>query len=121
MPEPDRILIEQLEISAKVGVPYEERAASQRLTVSLSIEPQCGFRAAGDAIEATVDYFAVCRLVKELAQRGSWKLIETLAVEIADSVLASFSARAIEVELRKYILPDTAFVAVRTRREKGST
>ena len=35
---------------------------------------------------------------------------------IAAMILARFPVRRVEVELRKYILPDTAFVAVRLSR-----
>jgi dihydroneopterin aldolase len=45
-------------------------------------------------------------------------LIETLAEEIAGLLLERFPLRAVEVELRKFILTDTAYVAVRIRRER---
>ena len=115
---PDRILIEGLELSSCIGVPDEERAAAQRLTVSLVLEPIRGFSDLGDALENTVDYFRVCEEVKALALARPRRLIETLAGDIAALLLARFALRAIEVELRKYILPDTAFVAVALRREK---
>ena len=44
-------------------------------------------------------------------------LIETLAEEIAALLLKNYLLAAVEIELRKYILPDTEFVAVRLRRE----
>lgn len=115
---PDAIHIAQLELSAHIGVPDEERAAPQRLTANLTIEPARDFSALGDDLANTVDYFAVCRAVQELAVERPRRLIETLAEEIAEVVLAHFAVTAVEVELRKYILPDTAFVAVRLRREK---
>ena len=84
----------------------------KRLTVNLTLEPARDFRGLEDRIESTVDYFAVTRAVHSLASSRERRLIETLAEE----VLARFAMRAVEVELRKYILPDTAFVAVRCRR-----
>lgn len=113
---PDCIHIEQLELSAHIGVPDAERAAPQRLTVSLTLEPARGFGALDEDLAKTVDYFAVCEAVKTLAAARPRKLIETLAEEIAALVLERFTVRAVEVELRKYILPDTAHVAVRIRR-----
>jgi FolB domain-containing protein len=112
----DRIHLEQLELTACIGVPEEERAAPQRLTVSLTLEPRRDFRALGDDLAKTVDYFAVGERVKALASARPRKLIETLAEEIAALVLERFAVRAVEVELRKYILPDAAYVAVRVRR-----
>ena len=115
---PDLIRIEKLELSSFIGVPDEERAAAQRLTVNLTIEPRRDFTALGDAIENAVDYFAVCEAVKTLSLARPRSLIETLAEEIAALVLDRFAVRAVEVELRKYILPDTAHVAVSLRRER---
>lgn len=114
---PDRILIEGLELSSRVGVPEEERGEAQRLTANLVLEPIRDFRALKDRLENTVDYFAAGECIKALSLARPRHLIETLAEEIAGELLARFPLRAVEIELRKYILPDTAFVAVRIRRE----
>ena len=112
----DEIRIEQLELPAHIGVPDEERATAQRLTANLVLEPIRGFDALGDDLANTVDYFAVCEAVRQLASARPRRLIETLAEEIARLLLARFPLTAVEVELRKYILPDTKYVAVRVRR-----
>lgn len=116
----DRIVIDGLELSSFIGVPDAERAEAQRLTVNLVLEPMRGFSALDDAIANTVDYFRVCEVVKALSLARPRHLIETLAGEIAATLLERFALGAVEVELRKYILPDTAFVAVRLRRERGA-
>lgn len=113
----DRIRIDSLELASYIGVPEEERKTTQRLTVSLLLEPIRDFRALDDQIENTVDYFSVCNFVKALSLAGPRHLIETLAQEIAEHLLVRYPLHAVEVELRKYILPDTAFVAVQLRRE----
>ena len=114
---PDCILIEGLELSSRIGVPDAERAQPQRLTANLVLEPIRDFRALDDRLENTVDYFVLSEDVKALSLAHPRHLIETLAEEIAGELLARFPLRAVEIELRKYILPDTAFVAVRIRRE----
>lgn len=115
---PDTILIEQLELSAHVGVPDAERSAAQRLTVSLRLEVTRDFHTLDDDLARTVDYFAVCGAIKALAAERPRRLIETLAEEIAAAVLRDFAVAAVEVEVRKFILPDTVHVAVRLRRER---
>ena len=115
---PDLIHIEQLELSAHLGVPGDERAAPQRLTANLTLEPRRDMQALDDALENTVDYLSVARAVQALARERPRRLLETLAIEIADLLLARFAIRAVELELCKFILPDTAFVAVRLRRER---
>ena len=112
----DSIHIEQLELLAHIGVPDEERAAAQRLTANLVLEPARGFDALDDDIASTVDYFTVCQAVRELAAAQPRKLIETLAEEIARLLLSRFPLSAVQVEVRKYILPETQYVAVRLRR-----
>lgn len=112
----DTIVIEQLELSAHIGVPEAERAAPQRLTVNLRLEPVRGFKALDDDLAKTVDYYDVCQQVKALARARPRQLIETLAEEIAGLILERYAVAAVEVELRKYILPDTQFVAIRLRR-----
>jgi dihydroneopterin aldolase len=116
----DQILIESLELSSFIGVPEAERASAQRLTVSLVLEPQRGFGELGDAIENAVDYFAVAEFVKALSLEHPRRLIETLAEEIAAALLARFSLHSVDVELRKFILSDTAYVAARIHRERGA-
>ncbi|MHA3771746.1 dihydroneopterin aldolase [Verrucomicrobiota bacterium sgz303538] len=116
---PDQIVIHSLELSTHIGVPEEERVAPQRLTVNLTLEPQRDFRNLGDDIAQTVDYYAVAKAVQVVARERPRRLVETLAEEIAIAVLGRFAVKAVELELRKYILPDTSYVAVRLRRERA--
>jgi len=113
----DLILIDSLELSARIGITEEERARAQRLTATLQLQPLRNFAALEDRIENTVDYFNVCTVAKEISAARPRHLLETLAEEIAAGLLAKFPLQAIEIELRKYILPDTRFVAVKLHRE----
>lgn len=114
---PDMIHIESLELSARIGVPEIERDRAQRLTVTLGLVTRNDFSDLGDVIERAVDYSAVCTAVQAISSSRPRCLLETLGAEIASELLSAFPLRAVEVELRKYILPDTAFVAVKLRRE----
>ena len=116
-PAPDAILVNGLELSAHIGVPDAERVEAQRLTLNLVLVPSAPLSDLGDELGRTVDYFALTRRVRQLAGARPRRLIETLAEEICACVLEEFSVRAVEVELRKYILPDTEYVAVRLSRE----
>jgi dihydroneopterin aldolase len=114
----DTVIVSQLEISAHVGVPAAERGAAQRLAVSLQLVPARGFAGMGDDIGNTVDYAAVCVAVRQEAESRPRRLIETLAGDIAGVLLGRFPLKAVEVEVRKYIIPGTEYVAVRIRRER---
>jgi 7,8-dihydroneopterin aldolase/epimerase/oxygenase len=114
----DHILIEELEVSYRVGVPDLERATPQRLLLNLDIRTDLASAAASDDLGQTIDYFALTRRLLALGKGRSWKLIEKLAVEIAELVLTEFQAAAVEVEVRKFIVPETRYVAVRVARSR---
>jgi 7,8-dihydroneopterin aldolase/epimerase/oxygenase len=115
----ESIVVSQLEVRAHVGVAPAERGAEQRLTVCLRLVPTRGLAGLGDDIANAVDYATVCAAVRQEAEGRPRRLIETLAGDIAGLLLARFPLRAVEVEVRKYILPDTEYVAVRIWRERG--
>ena len=115
----DAIHIEQLEITARVGVPDAERAEPQRLVVSLTLWPVDDFKHLGDELARTVNYAAVARTVREFVSERRDKLIETLANETALHLLRSFPIRALRVELRKFVIPASDHVAVIITRERG--
>lgn len=115
--EADRIHIAELELSARVGVPDEERRESQRLTISITLWPLKPFHDMRDQLAKTVDYAAVCLDVKEFSRRREDKLIETLAEAIASYLLRAYPIGRVQLELRKFILPDVKYVAVFAARE----
>jgi dihydroneopterin aldolase len=116
MPVPDQIILRDLEVHYQVGVPAEERAQPQRLLLSLEIDGDFAAAAAADDLARTIDYFAVSRRLLRFGDGRSWKLIETLAVDIAEAVRIEFGARSVGVEVKKFILPEARYVAVRVRR-----
>ena len=120
MPAPDEIHVSNLALNLHVGVSDEERAQTQRLTVSLVLRPSHGFFGLDDRIENTVNYAAVCAAVRALAATPPRRLIETLALDIASEILERFAVASVDVELRKFILPDTDYVAVRLSRQRAT-
>jgi dihydroneopterin aldolase len=115
----DWIEIRGLEVNAHIGVPEAERAEPQRLLVDLRLRPPRDFSRLPDSIVATVDYFVVTQRVVALAAERPRQLIETLADDIATAVLREFAVRRVEVTVRKFILPNTEFVAVHCARERN--
>lgn len=116
--EGEHIEIRRLAVEALIGVPDEERAAPQTLHLTLHLVPEGPFAGMADDLARTVDYQAVAERVEELAGARPRKLIETLASEVAATVLDEFPVREVRVEIEKRILPRTDCVAVRTVRKK---
>jgi dihydroneopterin aldolase len=115
----DRIHIEQLEVFARVGVPDSERAEPQRLSLNVTFWPARAGRR--DNIDDTVNYSEVAETVKKFVAGREYRLIETLAEEIAGHLLARFPLRKVEVEVRKFVLPDASYVSVTAIRERKAT
>ncbi len=112
----NEIRIDSLRVTTRIGVPDEERADKQEVEIDLRIEPGVDFSGMEDDISKTIDYAQVCERIAELAAAKPRNLIETLAADIAELVQVGFGARSVEVEVRKFILPQTRHVAVRCRR-----
>ena len=115
-PHLDRIHIEQLEISTRIGVPEQERAAPQRLTVSISFWPDQQTRDVADNIHKAVNYSAVAEETKSFVRDQSVNLIETLADLLAAHLLKTFPIQKVTVELRKFPLQDAKYVSATVTR-----
>ena len=113
---PDEIHIEQLDVFTRVGVPEEERAKPQKLTVSISFWPYQQTRDLADNIQGTVNYSAVAEETKNFLHDQSVKLIETLAEVLARHLLKSFPIQKITIELRKFPLEDAKYVSITVTR-----
>jgi FolB domain-containing protein len=108
------ILIDSLRVKTWIGVPDPERMAAQEIEIDIRIHPRRNFAEMNDDISLTVDYAAVCQRVSELARERPRRLIESLAQSITEMILNEFQATSVEVEIRKFILPETRYVGVRT-------
>ena len=116
----DAILIHELELTGRIGVTAEERAAPQRLLLSLTIWPRASFVQVDDDLGRTIDYAEICAAATAVVSTRSDKLIETLAEAVAAELLQNFPIRLLCLELRKFILPQVKYVAVRITRPEGS-
>ncbi|MBL9134429.1 MAG: dihydroneopterin aldolase [Verrucomicrobiales bacterium] len=112
----DRIEIADLEVSWRVGVPDHERSRPQRLLLTISMETDVTVAAKTDDLARTIDYYAVTRRIQGLGEGREWRLIESLAVEIAELVLRDYGPKRVTVEVKKFILPSTQWVSVRVER-----
>ncbi len=108
----DKIIINELEVFYRIGVPDEERALPQRLLLSLEIAHDFRPAAATDDISRTINYFAVAQRLLHLGDGKTWRLLETLAEEIAGIVLQEFGATGVQVEIKKFIIKETRWVGV---------
>ena len=115
---PDSIRINGLEMQVRIGVPDEERAEPQKLVIDVVMESD--FHGMADDIARTTDYAAVAAWLKEECARREWRLLETLAEDLAAGLLSRFPrVRAVTLQIRKFVLPQTRDVSVTLRREQS--
>lgn len=112
----DTIIIQDLAVLYHVGVPDSERAKPQRLLISLELRSDFTRACETDDLRATIDYYGVCQRLQRFGEGRAWKLIEKLAGDIAAMVRSEFGADSVVVEVKKFIIPEARYVAVRLER-----
>ncbi len=112
----DKIIIHELEVFCRVGVPDQERANPQRLLVCVAMTRDLSAAAASDDLSRTIDYYAVTQRLLGFGEGRSWKLLEKLAADIAGMVLTEFGPSTVSVEVKKFIIPEARWVAVQLTR-----
>ena len=96
----------------RVGVPDEERAKPQRLLLTVEMDFDFSAAARSDDVRETIDYFAVSQRLLKFGEGRSWKLIEKLAADVADTVLSEFKPQSVTVEVKKFPIPQAQYVSV---------
>ncbi len=112
----DTILIQELEVWYSVGLTDEERGKPQRLLINVEMAHDFAAAAHRDDLRKTIDYAAVCERLLGLGQGTSWRLLETLILDIARICKEEFGASRVSVEVQKFIIPQARFVGVRVTR-----
>jgi len=112
----DKILLHDLAVWCRVGVTDAERAQPQRLLLCVAFDQDVSIAARTGALSDTIDYYAVAQRLLHFGEGRSWQLIETLAVDIAEELLRQFAPRAVTVEVKKMVIPEASYVAVRVTR-----
>ena len=105
-----------LKLLCRVGVPDQERAKPQKLLCT-AVFPVPNFKKAAqnDSLEHTVNYYDLSQLLRKTARAKERKLIETLAADLAQSTFAAFPILWIDLELKKFILPETRHISFQAR------
>lgn len=104
------ITLQDLEVWTRLGVPDAERAAPQRVLVTVSFDVPVP---AEDELGSTVNYAAVADAIRSFAAERERKLVETFVRDLAARLAGSFGVGPVRVELKKFILPETRWISVR--------
>jgi 7,8-dihydroneopterin aldolase/epimerase/oxygenase len=114
----DRIVIKDLDVDAHVGATKAERARAQRLLITVELE--CDLAAAGrtDRVASTTRYDVVADMIRTVATGCPHKLVEAVAEEIAEVILARKMALAVTVEVKKFSIPRSQYVSIQIHRAR---
>ena len=118
---PDLISVRGIEGYGYHGVLPEERANGQPFVVDLQVHMDISSAAAGDDLAQAVDYSVLANEVVDIIQGEPLNLIETVAVRIADQVLAHSRVVSVRVTVHKPRAPvgvPVADVAVTVERAR---
>jgi len=112
------ITIVDLEVFYRVGISDEERAKPQRLLLTLEIKLDFSSAALSGRIGRTIDYYEVTQRLLNLGKTRSWKLIESVATDVANKILSEFRPESVTVEVKKFSIPEARHVSVITTKER---
>ena len=118
----DKILISAIDCVAAIGVTPEERTMKQRLSIDVEIWTDTSIPALHDSLKDALDYSKVAGVVMNVCQSRAFHLIETVAEQLASSVLADFPTPQVRVLVRKIspvLEPRVSHVSVEIIRSRG--
>jgi dihydroneopterin aldolase len=118
----DRIALTGLRVRGHHGVFDGEKRDGQDFLVDVVAWMDLGPAAAGDDLPRTLHYGELAERVAAIVGGPSRDLVETVAAEIADDVIADPRVDAVEATVHKPDAPiplTFADVAVTVRRERG--
>jgi dihydroneopterin aldolase len=108
------IEIRDLAVQGRIGVPESERIDPQKLLVSLRFQIETSFAALNDQLAKTIDYASVALEVDRIVGTSGAHLIEKLVLELGEALMARFPMKRLEIELKKFILPNAWYVSVKS-------
>jgi len=114
------ITIKDIRVFAHHGVLSEEKARGQEFLIDVEMALEEG-KADVDDLTATVDYAEVASAVATLATSTEYDLLETLASEIVDHLLAIEGVASASVTVKKPNAPlpvEAGWVGVTVRSER---
>lgn len=87
----DKIHVNQMEFYGYHGVFPEETKLGQRFGVDLTVELDLSKAGKSDNLEDSINYAELYQTCKEIVEGEPFKLVETVAEKIADTILERFS------------------------------
>ncbi len=114
----DKIIINDLEVHTHIGVTAEEQETTQRVLITAILELDLHQAGRTDQESATTPYDVVAELITNVVAERPRKLVEAIADEVAEAILARHLAERVTVRVKKFSVPRTDHVAVEITRSQ---
>ena len=115
----DTLIIQGLVAECRVGVYDWEQQTPQKVSIDLELTIDARRAAASDDVTDAVDYGRLVTAIKQLIERKPYRLMETMAEEVAGAVLKDFPIPEVSVRVTKRALPGIAAASVELTRRRG--
>ena len=114
----DKLIIKDLVVEALVGVYEWEQQRPQNLWIDLELSIDAAAAAQHDDVATALDYGRLVTVVKQHMQRKKFRLVETVAEELAAVILKEFATPEVTIRVKKRSLPSIEYAAVELTRRK---
>jgi dihydroneopterin aldolase len=100
-PTSDRVFLRGLAIQTTIGFIEWERHVKQTVVIDLEIPVDCALAASTDHVTETVDYKSMAKRTIGFVEAAEFKLVETLAHQLAVTLLTEFDIAWIKLSVNK--------------------
>ncbi|WGE72048.1 dihydroneopterin aldolase [Actinobacillus equuli subsp. haemolyticus] len=97
----DKVFIHELTAFASIGAYDWEHTIKQRLTFNIEMEWDFKLAAATDDVQYCLNYAEVSEKVLQFVESKPFKLVETVAHQVADLLQQTYGIQALRIELHK--------------------
>lgn len=98
----DKVKLNRIELSGKIGVLEQEKAQKQRFWVSIEIGVDLKAAGLSDQLRDTIDYGAVYQLSESLMEESDFDLVESYAETLGQRLFQQFgNAEWVNIEILK--------------------
>lgn len=101
----DSVFVRGLEIEGNHGYYEEERKTKRRFRVHVELAANLRRASESDLLTDTIDYFKVCQTIVDVGTTQTFKLLETLAGGIAQSLQQQYPQTSLTIEIEKLAPP----------------
>ena len=115
----DYLILHDVIAECRLGVFDWEQANPQRIWVDVELEIDAAKAAAHDKVRDAVDYAQLVRLIQQTARARSYRLLETLAEHMAQTILKASYAPRVRLRIKKRALEGIDYAAVEVERRAG--